>query len=173
MENENKDKTTLDRRAFFKRGAGFLSGAAAILCGIPLVGSLFNSGSSNKKDFIEVTGLDALSTGEPKRIFFSEEVTDAFIVEPATSDVWVIKHSETDVTAFSPICPHLGCSYDWQPSQKQFVCPCHASVFSTDGKVVSGPSPRGLDTLPVKIENGKLMLQWQRFEVGIAEKRVI
>ena len=171
--SEDNDKTMMTRRSFFKWGAGFLSGITAMVVGVPLIGSLFNSKSTNKRHFVEVADLGALSTDEPKRIFFSEMVKDAFLVEPATSDVWVIKHSESDVTVFSPICPHLGCSYDWQPAKKQFVCPCHASIFSMDGKVVAGPSPRGLDDLPIKIENGKLYLQWERFEIGTAEKKSI
>ncbi len=171
--SEDHNKTIINRRAFFKRGAGFLSLITASILGIPLIGSLFNSKSPGKKHFVEIADLNALTPGEPKRVIFSEMVKDAFMVEPATSDVWVIKHSESDVTVFSTICPHLGCSYDWQPAKKQFVCPCHSSVFSVDGKVVSGPSPRGLDTLPLKIENGKLFMQWERFEVGTAEKKLI
>lgn len=171
--HENNDELTMNRRSFFKRGAGFLTVIPAVLFGIPLIGSLFNPRSNNKKHFVEIADLSTLPIGEPKRVMFSELVTDAFMVQPATSDVWVIKRSDTDITVFSSICPHLGCSYDWQPDKKEFVCPCHSSIFSVDGKVVSGPSPRGLDTLPLKIENGKLYLQWERFEIGIAEKKII
>jgi Rieske Fe-S protein len=167
------DKKIMNRRTFFKRGAGFLSVIPITLLGIPLIGSLFNPKSAGKSHFVEIADLNTLPVGEPKRVIFSEMVKDAFMVEHATSDVWVIKHSESDVTIFSTICPHLGCSYDWKPAEKQFVCPCHASVFSMDGKVLSGPAPRGLDTLPVKIENGKLFLESERFEVGIAEKKLI
>ena len=37
-----------------------------------------------------------------------------------------------------------------------FICPCHASVFSVDGKVLSGPAPRPLDRYMTKIDAGKL-----------------
>jgi Rieske Fe-S protein len=171
--SDENDKTLINRRAFFKWGTGFLSVVTATIIGVPLIGSLFNPKSISKKRFVEIADLDGIPMGEPKRVIFSELVKDAFMVEPATSDVWVIKHSASDVTVFSTICPHLGCSYDWQPATKQFVCPCHSSVFSLEGKVMSGPSPRGLDTLPQKIENGKLFLQWEKYEVGIAEKKLI
>ena len=174
MDNSEKnDKKIMNRRAFFVRGAGFLSVGTAFLLGIPLVGSLFNSKSTRKKQFVEVADLDALPIEEPKRVIFSELVNDAFLVQPATSDVWVIKHSDSNVTVFSTICPHLGCSYDFQPESRQFLCPCHSSAFSLDGKVLSGPSPRSLDTLPQKIANGKLYLLWERYEVGISEKKLI
>ena len=171
--SDGYSKTVMDRRNFFKWGAGLLSGAITVLLGVPLIGSLFNSKSSVNKHFVEVADVDALPVDEPSRIVFSDLVKDAFLVEPSSSNVWVVKHSDSNVTVFSSICPHLGCTYDWQPARKQFVCPCHSSVFSMDGKVLAGPSPRGLDTLPQKIENGKLFLQWEKFEVGIPEKRII
>ena len=40
------------------------------------------------------------------------------------------------VTAFGPQCTHLGCAYHWEQGKKQFLCPCHTSVFSIDGKVI-------------------------------------
>ena len=171
--SDKNDIKLMNRRTFFMRGAGFLSVATAMVVGIPLVGSLFNSKSARKKEFVEVADLDALPIDEPKRVVFSELVNDAFLIQPATSDVWVIKHSDSNVTVFSTICPHLGCSYDFQPESKKFLCPCHSSIFSLEGKVLSGPSPRGLDTLPQKIENGKLYLLWERYEVGISEKKLI
>jgi menaquinol-cytochrome c reductase iron-sulfur subunit len=38
------------------------------------------------------------------------------------------------------------------------LCPCHSSVFSVDGAVISGPAPRPLDRYETKVENGKLLL---------------
>lgn len=173
MENSENTNRVMSRRTFFTWGAGLFSGLIAAVIGIPMVGSLFNSKSSSKREFVEVADLESIPPNEPKRIFFSQMVKDAFMVEPSTSEVWVVKHSDSNVTVFSPICPHLGCSYNWQPTLDEFVCPCHGSIFSMDGRVLGGPAPRGLDTLPIKIENGKLYLKWERFEVGIPEKKVI
>ena len=64
----------------------------------------------------------------------------------------------------------MGCRYNWHPELKKFICPCHDSVFSITGKVEGGPSPRSLDTLPHKIENGALYVQWEQFETGLAKK---
>ena len=51
-------------------------------------------------------------------------------------------------------CTHLGCAVPWDPARGQFVCPCHASAFEADGKVLNAPAPRPLDRFPVTIENG-------------------
>jgi quinol-cytochrome oxidoreductase complex cytochrome b subunit len=40
----------------------------------------------------------------------------------------------------------------------------------TVGNVLGGPSPRPLDTLPGKIEDGILYVQWEQFRVGAPEK---
>ncbi len=55
-----------------------------------------------------------------------------------------------------PICTHLGCAYHWDDPSHTFICPCHTSVFSIDGKVLSGPAPRPLDRYMTKIDDGKL-----------------
>ena len=51
----------------------------------------------------------------------------------------------TSVVAFGPQCTHLGCAYHWEEGKNEFLCPCHSSLFSIDGKVLSGPAPRPLD----------------------------
>jgi menaquinol-cytochrome c reductase iron-sulfur subunit len=43
-------------------------------------------------------------------------------------------------------------------------------VFDINGKVLGGPAPRPLDTLPYKIENGRVFVQWEQFKVGTTEK---
>jgi menaquinol-cytochrome c reductase iron-sulfur subunit len=70
---------------------------------------------------------------------------------------WVVKTGDS-LLALGPRCTHLGCAYHWEDARHQFVCPCHASVFSVDGKVVSGPAPRPLDRYDTRVENGRLLI---------------
>lgn len=51
-------------------------------------------------------------------------------------------------------CTHLGCTLPWDAEKRQFICPCHASVFDIQGAVVRAPAPRAMDLLPLTIENG-------------------
>ena len=55
--------------------------------------------------------------------------------------------------AISRRCTHLGCTVPWDAERKQFICPCHASVFDITGEVVKAPAPRALDIHPVIIDN--------------------
>ncbi len=54
--------------------------------------------------------------------------------------------------AFSATCTHLGCKVRWEGHKQRFFCPCHKAIFSSDGKVVSGPPPRPLDEFKVEVD---------------------
>ncbi len=56
-----------------------------------------------------------------------------------------------DYRALSATCTHLGCRVAWDAAQSQYKCPCHGGIFDRTGAVVSGPPPRGLDSLPVRL----------------------
>ncbi|HEU4674505.1 MAG TPA: Rieske (2Fe-2S) protein [Motilibacteraceae bacterium] len=61
------------------------------------------------------------------------------------------------VVCFSAKCTHQGCTV--APAGKTFQCPCHGSVFdAATGKNVSGPAPRPLAEVPVKVADGKVVL---------------
>ena len=41
-------------------------------------------------------------------------------------------------------CPHLGCTVEFNPSEKLIQCPCHGSTFDAQGKYIRGPAKRDL-----------------------------
>jgi cytochrome b6-f complex iron-sulfur subunit len=43
------------------------------------------------------------------------------------------------------ICVHLGCLYDWKPTNDRFECPCHGSKYLSSGTAIAGPANRNLD----------------------------
>jgi rieske iron-sulfur protein len=63
--------------------------------------------------------------------------------------------------AYSAICTHTGCDVtNWHPDRLLLECPCHYSLYDPKegGKVVGGPSPRRLPALPLKSEDGRLVV---------------
>ncbi len=160
-----------ERRGFLKLATGILASLVSITVGIPVIGVLIGPAFRSKKpSWAKVGDLNMLPVGEPTRLTFAVKTTFAYITETVLHDVWVIKQPSSEVTVFSPICPHLGCEYNWDPQTGHFECPCHGSVYAMDGKVLGGPAPRPLDTLPMKVQSGELYVEWEMFKVGIPEK---
>jgi menaquinol-cytochrome c reductase iron-sulfur subunit len=113
-----------------------------------------------------------LKTGEPQERRFFQTVRSGWQEEKQERSIWIVKNADDRITAFSPNCPHLGCGYRWFASDQQFKCPCHGSVFDINGKVLGGPSPRSLDTLEVKQEDGRVLVRFEVFQLGIGKKVV-
>jgi Rieske Fe-S protein len=55
-------------------------------------------------------------------------------------------------------CTHLGCTVPWREDEGRFHCPCHSSIFTAVGEVVSGPAPRPLDIFPIEVVDGDLVI---------------
>jgi Rieske Fe-S protein len=61
------------------------------------------------------------------------------------------------VVAYSAVCTHEGCPVNmWTNEKNALVCSCHASVFDprNGADVLTGPAPRSLPSLGLKLENG-------------------
>ncbi len=76
---------------------------------------------------------------------------DGAIIRAGALKVAVYKDAESNVHAYSAVCPHLGCYVRWNPDEKSFDCPCHGSRFSCNGKVMNGPSPSDLKPFDMEI----------------------
>ena len=159
------------RRTFLAWIVGGISSLFVLFLAIPLIGNSAGAIFRVKKlQWVKVGDIGSLPIDQPVNMKFPFRTEDAYVRETVTHDIWVIKRSPSEVTVFSPICPHLGCHYDWDPGTREFACPCHGSIYSMDGKVLGGPAPRTLDTLPTRLEKGELFVEWEEFKVGIPEK---
>ncbi len=159
----------IQRRQFLKGLTAAILGFLSLCMAWPFITYLFPVSSEGKgAKFIKVPGFPSLPVGKPTIMHFEDMDVQAFIKQLNVYDVWVIKHSESTASVFSPLCTHLNCRYAFV--KNEFVCPCHGSIFDENGKVIGGPAPRPLDTLPHKIEGGELYVQWILFKAGIPQK---
>jgi menaquinol-cytochrome c reductase iron-sulfur subunit len=164
-------KPRTSRRGFVRLASTIISAIVGLLLGIPFMAALIApTYRKSQSPYARVGDVDSLPRDKPVNLRFRLQGMDAFIRQTVTHEVWVVKHSDHELTVFSPICTHLGCHYDWIASAQEFVCPCHGSIFALTGKVLAGPAPRPLDTLPYRIDNGVLYVKWERFQAGIPEK---
>lgn len=65
------------------------------------------------------------------------------------------------IVAYSAICTHTGCEVGtFLAAEQQLYCECHQSRFDPrdQARVVDGPAPRNLPALPLRIEDGRLLV---------------
>lgn len=74
--------------------------------------------------------------------------------------------TDGELRALYQKCPHLGCRIPFCESSERFECPCHGSVFNRKGEYVRGPAPRGMDSFPVREEDGALIVDTGRVTPG-------
>jgi menaquinol-cytochrome c reductase iron-sulfur subunit len=171
FQHKQDNDTFLDtRRGFLKFAIGALSLLGGLVLGIPYMRTILRSSPPGRLNWVAVGPVDSLPEKKPVNLRFAMRSQDAYLHGEISRSVWVIKDSTGSLTVFSPSCPHLGCHYTWNKKTNDFECPCHGSVFTLQGAVVGGPSPRPLDTLPHKIDGGTLFVEWKEFKVGIPEK---
>jgi cytochrome b6-f complex iron-sulfur subunit/menaquinol-cytochrome c reductase iron-sulfur subunit len=153
-------------------GSCAIAAATAIPAAAFVAAPVSSKGAAGR--WVRTLRLDQLVEGQPKRVAIIDDRRDAWTVERGVElgSVWVVKHGDK-VTAFSSVCPHLGCSVNIAPeggAAAGFACPCHTSAFDPDGKRKSGPSPRDMDALATRIEEGFVAVDFKRFRIGIPEK---
>ncbi len=51
--------------------------------------------------------------------------------------------------ALDSTCTHQGCTIGYNKVANNFPCPCHGSVYSTSGTVITGPAPLPVKSYPV------------------------
>ncbi len=98
------------------------------------------------------------SAKEPVDAFYALEVPDGYLTRTEKGRVYVVAEGG-QFLCLSTTCTHLGCSVRWDAKRQQFLCPCHGGVYAKDGTVVSGPPPRPLARLPVKVADGQIKIR--------------
>lgn len=153
-------ETPGDRRTFFLTIIyglwGLITSALAIPASIYLL--LPPKLRRNETEWVEAGDIAKLKINSPVEMVFRRNRTDGWKILSEKSTAWVVKTSETDFIALAPQCTHLGCAYHWDERKNEFLCPCHTSTFSLDGKVLTGPAPRSLDRYQHRVEDNKLLL---------------
>ena len=146
------------RRSFYIVCINLFGALLATAVAIPAAFYLLIKPKDQEANWLEIADVKQLGMEQPEQILYYRKRTDGWrkVVEKASA--WVVRTKDNKVVAYTPWCTHLGCAYHWENQEKSFVCPCHKSVFSMDGKVLSGPAPRPLDRYECKVEAGKILI---------------
>jgi menaquinol-cytochrome c reductase iron-sulfur subunit len=150
---------TTTRRGFYVVAIYGLWAIISAALGLPaLIYLLVPPRSRNQNQWVDAGDVTQLAPGMPVQLSFRQNRVDGWKVTSVKNTAWVVKFPDNKVVAYSPACTHLGCAYHWDQGKNEFLCPCHNSVFSIDGKVLDGPAPRPLDRYQAKVEGNKLLL---------------
>lgn len=79
-------------------------------------------------------------------------------IDTIPNPVVVVRASEKEFLALSPICTHLGCTVRKEPSV--FRCPCHGSTYALDGSVVRGPAEKSLWAYRTEFVDNKFIIHF-------------
>lgn len=81
----------------------------------------------------------------------------------AEEKIYVFRDPQKGFAVASAVCTHLGCTVGYFQSDQRFHCPCHGSVFASDGVVQHGPAPKPLQWFEVTLaRDGQLRVNKDR-----------
>ena len=177
-----KKLKVLTRREALRRGALALGGGSMAILLAPMLRFFAYPATSATTEapdgFIPAGELTLFKKGLPRKVSLSGNRRDAWATRENVEigSVWVHRTSDDQFQVYSTVCPHLGCAISH--TDDHFVCPCHGSHFEVSGarRIPEGgqnPSPRDMDTLEWRVENGELQVKYQRFKQGQEEKEAL
>lgn len=172
------------RRRFLQvctHGLGALWGA---LIAIPFVAYLIDARNraARDRDFKTVARFSELKLDVPQQAVIRDIRRDAWTLHPndVIGRVWLIRRDGDKVEAYTTICPHLGCSINYEDTSKQFICPCHMGTWDGQCKLVPeeklgrvNAAPRDMDALDVRrdpTDADLIQVKYQNFVQGKHER---
>lgn len=181
MGEKQPEQNLPPRRSFGKGLLAACTGVVALLTPLGAGLAVLLDPLGRKKSgeqWMKVAMLDAVpDDGLPHRYAVidaaPEDKWNLYPPQPIGS-VYVIRQPGTNaLTAMSAVCPHLGCTVDFKPSEEKFHCPCHNAAFDSAGQQLaeSTVSPRDMDELAVKVtSSGAVEVDYRRFKGGVSEQ---
>lgn len=158
MSSAVEREISVGRRGFLARG--FWAALATVSAGLatPLVGYFFGPLLRKKTEsLLRLGAVEDFPVDTPTRVETAFRRRDGWVAEEGQQAAWVVRRADR-LLVFDPRCTHLSCAYHWHAQSKQFLCPCHNGVYDLEGRVVSGPPPRPLDTFDTTIRDGTLFV---------------
>jgi menaquinol-cytochrome c reductase iron-sulfur subunit len=180
MENIESHQCCSNRRGFLKKVAANVVGAVVAIvpfaAGLALWLDPVRRKANAGGQVVRVATLNALpDDGVPRKFPVLASRVDAWNKSPETAvgAVYLRREKGGKPRAFNVVCPHAGCFVDFAPARGSYLCPCHNSTFSLDGRIndPKSPSPRGLDELEVEIrDDSEIWVKFQNYRAGVSQK---
>jgi cytochrome b6-f complex iron-sulfur subunit len=97
---------------------------------------------------------------EAAAILETAAVGDRLIADGLSKPAYLVIEAGPAIAtyALSAVCPHLGCTVNWNAAEAKFICPCHGSQFNAAGEVTGGPASSGLSLVTVVVKDDQVRL---------------
>jgi Rieske Fe-S protein len=168
----------MERRSFLKWAIHGMGVLFAAILGVPAVAYLIDARNRPARpgQFKTVARLSELPEGVPHQAVVQEARFDAWTLHPndVIGRVWLIRRDKETVDAYTTICPHLGCSVNFEEKNRLFICPCHGGTFDIHCQRVErpefvNPAPRGMDRLECRRDPADpdlIQVRYENFRQG-------
>ena len=173
-----RESAAVGRRGFIARLGAIAIGALILV--VPAAASLavfFDPlrRKSNGGQFLRVAPLEAVPDDGAVRQFpvIAERVDAWNLSTEPIGAVYLRRTAGRPPECLSATCPHAGCFVAYDGETNTFKCPCHNSSYTVEGAIIEpSPSPRPMDRLACKVEQGEILVKFENFYTGTAEKIV-
>ncbi|CAG1016415.1 menaquinol-cytochrome c reductase iron-sulfur subunit [Anaerolineales bacterium] len=156
---EKQEPADVSRRDFMKMVIGASGAVIAAGFGVPGVAYIIDPAIQEKtENWILLGSIENVKIGQPTLLRATVERKSGWVSDFAEYLVYVYSEDGQNFKALSNVCTHLGCRVRWSEDNQAFLCPCHDAKFDKAGDVVSGPPPRPLDEVTLKIEDDKIYM---------------
>ncbi len=174
----------MERRTFLKRITVALNALMACVVGFPAVRFLIRPFRRPQRDgaYVRVAQTPTGTSSKPVRAIVRRDRWDSFLHYPPgpIGAVWLVPQTGDGRPShcLQTVCPHLGCSIEYDIDRDVFHCPCHASDFALDGTRITGPSPRDMDALDCRVSKADkegrswIEVKYEEFQTGRPDKQV-
>jgi Rieske Fe-S protein len=149
-----------ERRRFF---SGIITAIQAVIggsLGVILGGAIISPGlGARQENWLPAASLSDLPQNEPTPVTLRVTREDGYSQTVDRRTVFLVRTSDTQVTALDSTCTHLGCRVSWDAQAQLLKCPCHGGQYDRTGHVVAGPPPAPLARMATRVDGGQVLVQ--------------
>jgi Rieske Fe-S protein len=137
--------TSLDRRTVLKATCAGCAGLALAACG----------GGVSTDEAVTSSPATSAPASPDGPLAKLADIKIGTAVAADGGRVLVTRTGASTAVAFNSTCTHMGCTVE--AAGKKLACPCHGSVYdAATAKVLEGPAPAPLRSIPVVVRDGSV-----------------
>jgi Rieske Fe-S protein len=133
-----------------------IGGTLAVVLGGSVLSPSF---ARRRESWLAAALLSDLPDLEPTPVTVRVARADGYAQIVERRVVFLVRTGDTEVTALSSTCTHLGCRVSWDAEAGDLKCPCHGGVFDRTGKVTAGPPPAPLPRISTRVDGDQVFVQ--------------